>query len=82
MADQAGLWKVEMSDVFARTDHVIGHFASREEAVAFARLEFAKRQPPPGMPDLTGGPLPPGIQDRIFVIPPEGNGTPWQFLGD
>lgn len=75
-------WKVEMFDVFAHSDHVLGYYSTREEAVAVARLEFAKRQPPPGQPDITGGPLPPGIQDRIYVVPPEGSGTPWQFLGD
>jgi hypothetical protein len=73
-------WIVEMHDVFDNTWIIIGRFPSREEAVAFARVEFAKRQPPPGQPDITGGPYPPGIQDRIYIIPPAGAGDSWQYV--
>ena len=75
-------WKVELLDVFDRSRHVIGAFATRDEAVALAKAELAKRQPPPGMSDPTGGPHPPGIQDRIYVIPPEGAGAAWQYVGE
>ena len=75
-------WKVEMLDVFEHTWHTVGHFPSREEAVAKARIEFAKRQPPPGQSDPSGGPHPPGIQDRIFVVPPPGEGDAWQYVED
>jgi hypothetical protein len=75
-------WKVELLDVFEHSWHVVGRYPTREEAVAVARAKFAKLQPPPGQPDITGGPHPPGIQDRIFVIPPEGEGEGWQYLGD
>jgi hypothetical protein len=71
-----------MHDVFANSEHVIGRYATRDEAVAVARVEFATRQPLPGQPDITGGPLPPGIQDRIYIVPPEDSGPVWQFLGD
>lgn len=83
MQEDGTTWKVEMLDVFEHSWHVIGVFATREEAYARARIEFAKRQPPPGMPDLSGGPHPPGIQDRIFIIPPEGSEEEGgQYLGD
>ena len=75
-------WKVEMLDVFEHTWHTVGCFASREEAIAKARIEFAKRQPPSGQPDPSGGPHPPGIQDRIFVVPPAGEGEAWQYFED
>lgn len=73
-------WKVEMLDVFDHTWHTIGRFSSRDEAVSCARAEFAKRQPPPGKRDMSGGPHPPGIQDRIFIVPPQGEGEGWQYL--
>jgi len=71
-----------MLDVFEHSWHVVGYFQTRDEAMEVARAEFAKRQPPPGKPDPTGGPHPPGIQDRIFVIPPEGAGEGWQYVGE
>lgn len=75
-------WLVEGKDVFANEWYPIGRFETREEAVAAARESFRKLQPSPGKPDLTGGPHPPGIQDRIFIVPPEGEGEPWQYLGE
>lgn len=75
-------WKVELLDVFEHSWHLIGTFPTREEAIAVAREKFARLQPPPGQPDLTGGPHPPGIQDRLFIIPPEGEGEGWQYLGE
>lgn len=75
-----GSWVVEGKDVFANEWYVIGSFATAEEAVAAARAAFLRLQPPPGQPDPTGGPHPPGIQDRIFITPPEGEG--WQYLGE
>lgn len=76
------VWTVELLDVFEHSWHTIGRFATREEAVAVARQKFASLQPPPGKPDVTGGPHPPGIQDRVFVTPPAGEGDSWQFVGD
>lgn len=75
-------WLVEGKDVFANEWYAIGRFETRHEAVAAARETFLRLQPPPGKPDLSGGPHPPGIQDRIFIVPPEGEGEGWQYLGE
>jgi hypothetical protein len=72
---------VELLDLFDRTSHVIGRFPNREEAAPPASAAFTKRQPAPRQRDITGGPLPPGLQGRIFIIPPEGAGQAWRYPG-
>lgn len=75
-------WKVELLDVFEHSWHTIGHYETREEAVAAAKRKYDALQPPPGVPDFSGGPHPPGLQDRIFVIPPSGGQDGWQYVGE
>lgn len=75
-------WLVEGKDVFANEWYEIGRFDTRDEAIAAARKSFLRLQPPPGTRDWSGGPHPPGIQDRIFIVPPEGEGDGWQYVGE
>ena len=72
-------WKVELLDVFdiAGTSSGPSHKGRGDR---FGQGEFAKLQPRPASP-IQRRPAPPGIQDRIFIIPRRRR-RGWQYLGE
>jgi hypothetical protein len=75
-----GKWKLQGYDTFAREDYPVpGEYRSEAEAqkAARKRLELLEQRQPSAS---SGGQKPDGIQDRVYIIRPDGTG--YRYLPD